>query len=86
MTPTIVKERPRERPRAVVLGAGLSGLAAAYECCARGQDVLLLESERQVGGMAASWKVGPYWLDYGPHRFHTRDPKLVRHFYDVLDQ
>jgi protoporphyrinogen oxidase len=68
----------------VVLGAGLAGLAAAWELARGGARVTVLERERRVGGMAASWKRGPYWLDYGPHRFHSRDPELVAHLYEVL--
>lgn len=68
----------------VVLGAGLAGLAAAWELARGGARVTVLERERRVGGMAASWRRGPYWLDYGPHRFHSRDPELVGHLYEVL--
>ncbi len=69
----------------VVLGAGLAGLATAYELCRAGHRVTVLEKEPWVGGMATSWKVGPYWLDHGPHRFHSRDKHLIEHLYEILD-
>lgn len=69
----------------VVLGAGLAGLSAAHALSARGARVTVLERDDHVGGMASSWKVGPYWLDHGPHRFYTRDAELLAHIYDVLD-
>ena len=69
----------------VVLGAGLAGLSAAYELARAGQRVTLLEREARVGGMAASWRKGPYWLEFGPHRFHTQDPALEELLYEVLD-
>ncbi len=69
----------------VVLGTGLAGLSAAYEIAKAGGHVTLVEKENFVGGMACSWKVGEYWLDHGPHRFHSRDKQLVEHFYEVLD-
>ena len=69
----------------VVLGAGLAGLSAAYDLCKAGHRVTLLEKEGFAGGMACSWKVGPYWLDHGPHRFHSREQKIVDLFYEVLD-
>ncbi len=69
----------------VVLGAGLAGLATAYELCRAGHRVTVLEKEPWVGGMATSWKVGPYWLDHGPHRFHSRDKRLIEHLYEILD-
>lgn len=69
----------------LVLGAGLAGLSAAYELAGRGHRVRVVEASNEVGGMASSWRVGPYWLDHGPHRFHSRDARLVDHVYEVLD-
>ena len=69
----------------VVLGAGLAGLSSAYEIAKAGGRVTILEKDDFVGGMACSWKVGDYWLDHGPHRFHSRDKQLVEHFYEILD-
>ena len=69
----------------VVLGAGLAGLASAYELLKAGHDVTIVEKESFVGGMACSWKTGEYWLDHGPHRFHSRDKNLIEHLYEVLD-
>ena len=69
----------------VVLGAGLAGLATAFELAKAGQKVTVLEKCDYAGGMATSWKVGPYWLDHGPHRFHSRDAELIEHLYYVLD-
>ncbi len=69
----------------VVLGAGLAGLATAYELLRAGHSVTILEKESWCGGMARSWKNGEYWLDHGPHRFHSRDKKLIEHLSEVLD-
>lgn len=69
----------------VVLGAGLAGLSAAWTLAKEGKPVVVLEKQDHVGGMAASWQVGPYTLDHGPHRFHTRDRELLEHFYEILD-
>jgi protoporphyrinogen oxidase len=68
----------------LVLGAGLAGLAAADELTRAGLSVTVLEKEQAVGGLAQSFRVGPYWLDHGPHRFFSRDAGLVEHLYDVL--
>lgn len=69
----------------VVLGAGLAGLSCAYELMKAGHRVTILEREDYAGGMARSWQVGPYWLDHGPHRFHSKDKELIQHIYEVLD-
>jgi protoporphyrinogen oxidase len=69
----------------VVLGAGLAGLSTAYELAKAGTRVTVVERDTFAGGMACSWQKSGYWLDHGPHRFHSRDEDLVRHFYEVLD-
>ncbi len=69
----------------VVLGAGLAGLSTAYELAKAGTRVTVVERNDFAGGLACSWQTAGYWLDHGPHRFHSRDEELVRHFYEVLD-
>lgn len=44
------KQSARQRPRIVVIGAGFSGLACAYELASVGYDVKVLESRSRVGG------------------------------------
>ena len=64
-----------------VLGAGPSGLMAAWELSKVGFRVILIESSTQVGGMAATQtytgKHGDYRFDYGGHRFITRNQELL---------
>ncbi len=43
------------RPRVVVVGGGIAGLAAATGLAERGVQVTLLERERQLGGRVAGW-------------------------------
>jgi protoporphyrinogen oxidase len=69
----------------VVLGAGLAGLATAYELAKAGISVTVVEKEDYAGGMACSWWKSGFWLDHGPHRFHSRDEELIKHLYEVLD-
>ena len=69
----------------VVLGAGLAGLSTAYELTKAGVRVTVVEKDDFAGGMACSWERRGFWLDHGPHRFHSRDEELIRHLYEVLD-
>lgn len=45
--------RPNQQENAIVIGAGLSGLAAATELRARGIEVTVLEA---TGRIAAPWR------------------------------
>jgi phytoene desaturase len=52
--------------RVVVVGAGLSGLAAACHLVAAGHDVTVLEREDVVGGRAGVLRLGGFRFDTGP--------------------
>ncbi len=63
-----------QRPKQVcVVGAGLAGLAAAYELSQRGFAVTLLEKSPNLGGKIASWtiQVGEesFRMEHGFHGF-----------------
>jgi protoporphyrinogen oxidase len=56
----------------LVLGAGPAGLTAAYELSRRGAATVLLEQDRQVGGLARTVEYRGYRFDIGGHRFFTK--------------
>jgi phytoene desaturase len=57
-----------QRPsrRAVVVGSGFGGLAAAVRLAARGWDVTVLERHDQPGGRARVWRHDGFTFDAGP--------------------
>lgn len=66
----------------LIIGAGFSGLAAAYDLARRGFDVEVLESDRDVGGLAGSFDVGGTRLEKFYHHWFTND----RHVMDLIDE
>lgn len=52
---------------AVIVGAGISGLLAALSLAKEGKKTLLLEKEKEIGGICRSYSVGDYRIDTGPH-------------------
>lgn len=61
----------------VVLGAGVTGLAAAYVLSKNNFDVLVIERNDFLGGLAATFPFKNYSLDYGPHNLHTHIPEII---------
>jgi phytoene desaturase len=57
---------PAGRPRAVVIGAGVGGLAAAARLGARGFDVTVCDRLDGPGGRAYVWRQDGYTFDAGP--------------------
>jgi monoamine oxidase len=51
-------EKPGAPARVIVAGAGLAGLAAAYELVGRGHDVTVLEARRRPGGRVLTLRDG----------------------------
>ncbi len=51
--------------KVVILGAGITGLAAAVHLLAQGHDVTLLEKNDRVGGLASTLHWKNHVLDYG---------------------
>jgi len=60
--------------RVAVVGAGISGLAAAYELRHAGIEVVVLEAGDRPGGKIDSAQVGCLTVDVGPDGFVARDP------------
>ena len=61
-----------------VVGAGISGLAISLAAENAGHEVVLFESESDVGGRMSSVRFGPYIIDIGFHVLHTAYPSLHR--------
>ena len=70
--------------RVAVLGAGLAGLSAADVLSRRGAEVVVLEKEERLGGLASTIRAGGFCFDPGPHRFHTMDPAILERVQRLL--
>jgi len=63
---------------AIVIGAGLGGLACASKLVRAGLDVLVLEKIPHIGGMSFVFRRGPFEFPMGPLAFSF--PGRVRRF------
>lgn len=72
--------------RAVVVGAGLSGLVAARALRAAGAEVEVLDKGRSPGGRLATRRVGDAVIDHGAQFFTVRTPSFRRQVDDWLDR
>ncbi|WP_318243566.1 phytoene desaturase family protein [Fictibacillus norfolkensis] len=54
----------------VVIGGGLTGLTGAVYLSKAGKSVLVIEKERQLGGLARTTKVNGAYFNLGPHAMY----------------
>lgn len=62
-----LKSGGKRTGRVVVIGAGLSGLAAARQLQRFGMEVIVLEARNRVGGRVHTYKKGNFIADLGPN-------------------
>jgi len=68
----------------LVLGGGPAGLTAGYLLGKAGRDVVVLEAEDQVGGLAKTVERDGYRFDLGGHRFFTKALEVDDLWHEVL--
>lgn len=73
-----------QKPRAVVIGAGVCGLYAALTLARAGYPVTVLEKEAFLGGLAASPVVNGTPHDFGVHMLHGFDEELLADLLNLM--
>jgi phytoene dehydrogenase-like protein len=74
------------RPQCVIIEAGPAGLTAAYELSENGADVVVLEQDRIVGGIARTVEHKGYRFDIGGHRFFSKVPLINERWTKILGE
>lgn len=75
--------------KALVIGGGLAGCVSARILAEKGYKVKIVDRDSDLGGMAkdfagvCEWK--GYKQFYGPHIFHTSDPKVLEFAKKYMD-
>jgi len=68
----------------VVIGAGPSGLCAAWNLATNETPVIVLEKTDKAGGLSSSFEDGGYLFDFGPHNIHTVHDDILNFLKKIL--
>ncbi len=60
----------------IIIGAGPAGLACGVTLVNNNKDILVLEKEKQVGGISKTVEYKGYRFDLGGHRFFTKSREV----------
>ena len=82
-SPTATLAGRDDRPT-LVLGAGPAGLTAGYLLAKQERPVIVVEAEKQVGGLAKTVVRDGYRFDLGGHRFFTKSKEVERLWHEIL--
>ncbi len=72
--------------KVVIIGAGPSGLTAAYELCKVGVKSVVLEKDEVVGGISRTVNYRGYLFDIGGHRFFTKVKAVDDLWREILEE
>lgn len=70
--------------KAIIIGAGPAGLAAAHRLVDNGVSTVILERDAQVGGISRTVRYKGYYFDIGGHRFHTKNKAVLSWWQGLL--
>ncbi|MCB9760318.1 MAG: FAD-dependent oxidoreductase [Alphaproteobacteria bacterium] len=68
----------------VIVGGGVAGLVSAQLLQEAGAQVVVIERNETIGGLARSFRYDGFSFDCGPHRFHTENPNVKAYLDRVI--
>jgi protoporphyrinogen oxidase len=82
----VIETGPTRQKLAVIIGAGPAGLTAALELSKHEVRAIVLEADKQVGGLARTVNYKGYLFDIGGHRFFTKWEEVNQIWHDILGE
>ena len=70
----------------LIIGAGPAGLTAAWEANKHGLKTLILEGDKEVGGISRTVERNGWKFDIGGHRFFTKVDEVYEIWDEILDE
>jgi protoporphyrinogen oxidase len=80
----MIREIILQKRQALILGAGITGLTTAWKLVKNGFDVIVIEKESQVGGLAGTIDWDGWKFDFGAHCFHTKNQDITDFYKELL--
>lgn len=76
--------KPLHKKKAIIVGAGIAGLAASVRLAAAGYSVEVYDQNEQPGGKLSQFSLGDYRFDFGPSLFTM--PQYVDELFELAGE
>ena len=70
--------------KVAIIGGGVTGLTAGLYLSRKGFDVHVFEKKDRIGGLVGGKVINSNIYEYGPHFFHTNNPKVLKEIKDIV--
>ena len=71
--------------KVIIIGGGPAGLTAAYELAKEEiHEIVVLEEQEEVGGIARTIKYNQKKMDIGGHRFFSKDETIMNFWKEIM--
>jgi len=77
-------DKVSELPKVAIVGAGVGGMAAAYDLARAGRQVTLFESADYVGGLASGF-IEPHW-EWSVEKYYHHWFASDSHMFELMDE
>ncbi len=77
-------KHPSTHSKALIVGAGIAGIASAIRLRLQGFDVEVFEQNNYAGGKLSDFKLGNYQFDAGPSLF--TQPQLIQEIFELAGE
>ena len=76
----------REEKKVIIIGAGIAGLTCAYKLVTESDNIkpVIIEKDGDIGGLARTFDYDGNYADIGPHRFFTKNEKVMEFWKSLL--
>ncbi|WP_181374595.1 FAD-dependent oxidoreductase [Polaribacter aquimarinus] len=68
----------------VVIGGGYAGLSCALELSKNDVKSILIEKEKELGGLSRTFSIGDSIFDIGPHIYFNKDKEVVKFWKNLV--
>jgi len=73
-----------KKKKAIILGAGITGLTAGWKLSEKGYDVEILEKSDHIGGLSDNTTKWGLTFDTTPHGFHVHNEMCLKEFIGLM--